>query len=265
MSNLESESVGEQAPEKADKNLKIKPKKILPTERAAVVRQFDIIRAYAAASGPDKRPVSNEDVAKVVNIHFGTISNCNPFFLETGLVSKAKNGNVPCEEVFAYASSSSWGIEKAAQKLAPLIRKTWFYQALSPKLAFRTLTIDQAVEFLADEAGASPEYKDQLIALIEYLKTVGLVSVDGGTVSLVKDVEGADNLGRTPPGAGAGVPPPGVPDPEKGREGRKNPEGNHENHHPFIVGLLKTLPEPEGEWSIAGRVKWLQAASNIFG
>lgn len=36
-------------------------------------------------------------------------------------------------------------------------------------------------------------------------------------------------------------------------------------YHPFIEGLLKTLPEPETDWSIAGRVKWLQAASNIFG
>jgi hypothetical protein len=33
----------------------------------------------------------------------------------------------------------------------------------------------------------------------------------------------------------------------------------------FIEGLLKTLPEPETEWSLAGRVKWLQAAANIFG
>lgn len=37
------------------------------------------------------------------------------------------------------------------------------------------------------------------------------------------------------------------------------------NYHPFIEGLLKTLPDPETEWSIAGRVKWLQTASNIFG
>lgn len=40
---------------------------------------------------------------------------------------------------------------------------------------------------------------------------------------------------------------------------------SHANHHPFVAGLLKTLPEPEAEWSIAGRIKWLQAASNIFG
>lgn len=34
--------------------------------------------------------------------------------------------------------------------------------------------------------------------------------------------------------------------------------------HPFIQGLLNTLPEPETNWTMDGRAKWLQAAANIF-
>jgi hypothetical protein len=34
--------------------------------------------------------------------------------------------------------------------------------------------------------------------------------------------------------------------------------------HPFIQGLLQTLPEPESDWPSAARVKWLQTAANIF-
>ena len=34
--------------------------------------------------------------------------------------------------------------------------------------------------------------------------------------------------------------------------------------HPFIQGLLKSLPEPDTNWSVEGRAKWLQAAANIF-
>lgn len=34
--------------------------------------------------------------------------------------------------------------------------------------------------------------------------------------------------------------------------------------HPFIQGLLDTLPEPGTNWTIEGRTKWLQAAANIF-
>jgi uncharacterized membrane protein YgcG len=34
--------------------------------------------------------------------------------------------------------------------------------------------------------------------------------------------------------------------------------------HPFIQGLLDTLPEPNTNWAEEGRAKWLQAAANIF-
>lgn len=34
--------------------------------------------------------------------------------------------------------------------------------------------------------------------------------------------------------------------------------------HPFVQGLLDTLPEPETNWTVEGRAKWLQAAANIF-
>jgi hypothetical protein len=34
--------------------------------------------------------------------------------------------------------------------------------------------------------------------------------------------------------------------------------------HPFIEGLLQTLPDSEEDWPAAGRVKWLQTAANIF-
>lgn len=35
--------------------------------------------------------------------------------------------------------------------------------------------------------------------------------------------------------------------------------------HPFIKGLLETLPPAHSDWSIPDRVKWLETASNIFG
>lgn len=34
--------------------------------------------------------------------------------------------------------------------------------------------------------------------------------------------------------------------------------------HPFIQGLLDTLPEPQTNWAVEGRAKWLMAAANIF-
>lgn len=56
-------------------------------------------------------------------------------------------------------------------------------------------------------------------------------------------------------GDSAGGKPPPPPPPPQGP-----------TLHPFIQGLLKTLPDPEGEpeWPLAQRVKWLQTAANIF-
>ena len=35
-------------------------------------------------------------------------------------------------------------------------------------------------------------------------------------------------------------------------------------HHPFVEGLLETMPEPGTVWTIEGRAAWLEAAANIF-
>ena len=41
--------------------------------------------------------------------------------------------------------------------------------------------------------------------------------------------------------------------------------GGGREFHPFIEGLLSALPEPETDWSIEDRGRWLQTAANIFG
>lgn len=39
----------------------------------------------------------------------------------------------------------------------------------------------------------------------------------------------------------------------------------NQNMHPFIEGLLQSLPAPETEWSTEQQAKWLQTAAGIFG
>jgi hypothetical protein len=59
-------------------------------------------------------------------------------------------------------------------------------------------------------------------------------------------------------------PPPPSDDEEPERKKNKGGEPPEMDLHPFIQGLLKTLPEPETEWQAPARVKWLQTAANIF-
>jgi hypothetical protein len=79
-----------------------------------------------------------------------------------------------------------------------------------------------------------------------------------------------------PAGVNSGTLAPKAPEPDRHSE----TADQHTNHtggsgngggdrggggrHPFIEGLLRTLPEPETNWAVEGRAKWLQAAANIF-
>jgi hypothetical protein len=54
--------------------------------------------------------------------------------------------------------------------------------------------------------------------------------------------------------ATAGPVKPAQQAPRKGMEGT----------HPLIEGLFSKLPEPEAQWPLAARQKWLQTAASIF-
>jgi hypothetical protein len=73
--------------------------------------------------------------------------------------------------------------------------------------------------------------------------------------------------------AGGGAAPPRPPADDdagggngNGGGGRRKVEEEYETSslHPFIRGLLDTIPEPGTNWAMEGRAKWLQAAANIF-
>lgn len=54
-------------------------------------------------------------------------------------------------------------------------------------------------------------------------------------------------------------PPPPPSDDARGGGG-----GAGGGHHPFIEGLLKTLPETGSKWLVKDRAKWLKLAANAF-
>lgn len=66
--------------------------------------------------------------------------------------------------------------------------------------------------------------------------------------------------------------PPAKPTGEDtaGGKGEKSEDQNGGNDggggklHPFIRGLLETLPQPKGDWKAEQRAEWLQAAAQVF-
>lgn len=164
-----------------------RPKRIVPTDRLEKTKQFDLIRAYAIASGPDRRPVTNEDVARVANLAAFTVSVNNAFFMDCGFIRRSEAGFVVADEVHDFNRVYSWAKETAGTKLAPLLRDTWFGQSLLPRLKFKEMSYSDAVSRLADDSGASADYKTQIGLLLEYLCFCGLITITNGVVKLAPE------------------------------------------------------------------------------
>ncbi len=156
-----------------------RPNKYLPTDRITFSKQLDILRGWAAASGPAGKVVTNNAVADIVKMQASTVSLANAFFVSSGLIVKTEGGSIPCPEVAAFLRAYEWSPETAAQKLAPILQKTWFAEELLSKLAFGPMTENEAVQDLADAAKAAPEYRGQLRILLDYLAAAGLIQRDG--------------------------------------------------------------------------------------
>lgn len=70
-----------------------------------------------------------------------------------------------------------------------------------------------------------------------------------------------------PPIKGVSEPPLSTEDRTEAGDRGKNGNGGAgggSGHHPFIEGLIRTLPKPESAWPIEARKKWLQAAAHLF-
>lgn len=163
-----------------------RPSRALPSDRVSFPKQLEILRAIGAASDAKGGPVTNVEVGNVVGMVSQTVSLMNGFFTDIGLLEKTGDGLLPCPEVVAMKRAYEWNPDSAMIKLAPVIVRSWFAVALMPKLQFRPITMDQAIQELAEAASAGPKYRNQLEALVLYMQISGIVSNENGTVRLIQ-------------------------------------------------------------------------------
>jgi hypothetical protein len=159
---------------------------VIPTERITIKRQLDILRAFAAASGQAGKAVTAKAVADLLKMADSTISMATPFFADIGLLAKGVNGFVPSADVMSYGRAHEWNPDTAAKKLAPTFSKTWFAEALNPKLSFRATEEAEAIDALAEVSTALPEFKPNLRMLVDFLEAVGIVQREGTMIRLAR-------------------------------------------------------------------------------
>jgi hypothetical protein len=172
------------APKKEGK----KPTKVLPTVRIAFTKQLDVLRAFAAASGLSNKLVTLQEVSEIIGLASTTISLANPFWVDVKFLNRTEGqGFTVANELTEYAHAFEWNRDTAAHKLAPLLSRQWFWEALEPRLRFSELSEDDAVTILAEKSTAGPDYKSQLKMILEYLDAGGLITKANGLVALVRN------------------------------------------------------------------------------
>ena len=173
-----------QTPQAATDKGRLAPTKKLPSNRITFPKQLDLLRAYGAESMGGTRPANFESVAKLVAMAPTTIGLMNTFLVENGFIERNGMDVMPSQPVVDFARAYSWAPQKAGTKLAPLVRRSWFGQRLLALLAYRPMGTEEAVRALAEDAGASPEYKSQIELLIDYAAASGVIRRDGNQLAL---------------------------------------------------------------------------------
>ncbi|MBT9444416.1 MAG: hypothetical protein IV086_01815 [Hyphomonadaceae bacterium] len=161
--------------------------KKLPSSRLGFSKQIEVLRAFGILSAGGSATVHYSKAAEMIGAHESNVSTTNPFFVENGFLEKSGNGHLPSSAVLDFSRQHSWNPERAPSKLAPLVSKTWFARAILPKLDFRRLSEEEAIEVLAEECSAEPDAKSQIRTLIEYLEFSGLLRRENGQLVPIKD------------------------------------------------------------------------------
>lgn len=168
-----------------------KTTKVLPTDRIQMPKQFEIIRAFGSlAGGMEGKPVRSADVAGMVKLNPSTVALATPFLTSIGILQRNDAGLVPSPEVHQFTRAYEWNPETAAQKIAPIIERSWFMQAILPRLRFNgSMAKKEAIEILGLEASAGLHHKGQVHTLLEYAAGVGLIQLDGELIKIIRPVQ----------------------------------------------------------------------------
>lgn len=190
-----------------------KASKALPTSRVGPQKQLDLLRAYVSQYLATGKPVRVEDAASIIQLHPDTARTANPFFVESGLLTKSGAGAyIPTGDVISYYRATEWQAADPAHKLQPTLKETWFSKAILVRLSFRAVDEQEAIAMLAEPANVTPDSKSQLAVILWFLETAGLITREGGVVR-------AARVGVPPPEASTPPSTPSVPIPQESKGG----------------------------------------------
>jgi len=160
-----------------------KSAKVFSTDRMTLLKQQDLLRSWSVSSDYGAQPTTKDQVAKVAALAPYTAGLTDAFFKDVGFIAKTDSGAFfVADEVHDFARAFEFDPDTAAQKLAPKLSQSWFGRCLTARLRIRSLTTDEAIAALADEAKVGADYRGQLQMLLDWLRESGVISVSDGQV-----------------------------------------------------------------------------------
>jgi len=168
------------------------PSRTLPSDRLAFQKQLAALRAYTVVyESNGNKPVTNNAAGDVINMAGSTLLVTNPFFCEMKLLKRQTGAEtdeaafVPTPEALTYHKAYEWDPGTAGEKLKGLFERTWFAEALVPRLKFREYEDREALTVLAEACGATKEYEERLKVLLDYMAFAGVIVREGGKIRTV--------------------------------------------------------------------------------
>ena len=141
------------------------------------------------------------------------------------------------------------------------------YRTLFERLKGQTMPPPPAIERLMESLGVAPKQKDKARQVfLRSAKQAGLFELSNDRLTLPPSLNiGANTREQNSSGnpdshqadGGGGIARTGGGHGSGGR-------GSAHKLHPFVEGLINKLPEPDTEWDLVARAKWLTTAANIF-
>ncbi|HUI89169.1 MAG TPA: hypothetical protein VLX61_10660 [Anaerolineales bacterium] len=158
------------------------PTQVIPTNRVSYDKQREVLKAFAVI-GNGGKVVTIKSVSEAVTLTVSAVRSTTDFFASIGLLKEVSGGFVIAKEVNDYYIADQAGESNAYYRIRPLLEKTWFANALMPKLQLKDISELDAVTALSISSSADKEYRGRIKMLLRLMEDAGMIVTNGNNIS----------------------------------------------------------------------------------
>lgn len=160
-----------------------RPSKSLPTDRMKFEVQLRVLQTLGRLSGAGQRAIDSKHLSQAIKneVSHYTVGLSHSFFVDAGWLEKRGRGDYTASPALLdYGRRVATGSDraKALEPLAEAAKDGWFWRTLVPQLADGPVPVGEVLVTLMQEAEVGDPHLPQLRALLEWLRYVGLITIE---------------------------------------------------------------------------------------